>query len=103
MKKKLLGKITFYPCFFNAGINAFFIDMADSFCRNTELDVAVFLFYEKGLRLNVRAEPALGLLVRMRNFIPFDRYFSGDFANPCHGCILKMVFEKRSAKIEVLF
>lgn len=84
MKKNLLSKISFFARLPDAGIDAFFVHMTQSFGRDPQGDVAVLFGNPESLGLNIGAESPFGLFIGVGNRISLDCGFSCYFTNPGH-------------------
>jgi len=97
----LLFKEAFLACLFQAGSDAFLIDVPNPFCRDSDGDGATLFRDVKGFRLEVGFEYPPGLLIGVRDFVSRHVRLARNFTNPCHRCNLKKNgSSKWSAKIE---
>src|SRR5262245_10333604 len=70
------------------------VDDPQTLPRNAQPHEALLGLEPETLRVQVRQEPALRLVVRVGNLVPDHRPFAGDLADPGHGVIPKQGVER---------
>jgi hypothetical protein len=66
------------------GVDAFFVDGAQTRSGQTKRHITFFAFDPDAAVLKIRKKTALGFIVRVGNGVPDHRGFSSDLANSCH-------------------
>src|SRR5882672_4295434 len=70
-------------------LDADLLDHSQAAARHPELHEALLVLHPKALRVQIRQEPALRLVVRVGNLVARHRPFPGDLANLRHRWILE--------------
>jgi len=66
------------------GVDAQFVNDAHAFSGQAQFDEAFLRLDPKSVSVNIGREPALGLVVRVRNVISRHWFLTGDHTNPGH-------------------
>src|SRR5882672_1903351 len=80
-------------------LDADLLDHSQAAARHPELHEALLVLHPKALRVQIRQEPALRLVVRVGNLVARHRPFPGDLANLRHRWILERGVLERSGTI----
>src|SRR6185503_14250567 len=75
-------------------LDALLVDDSQALTRNAQAHEALLVLEPETLRVQIRQETALRLVVRVGNLVPDHRPFAGDLADPGHGSSLRQGVER---------
>src|SRR5688572_8177197 len=76
-------------------LDALLVDDPQALPRDAQPNEALLVLEPETLRVQIRQEAALRLVVRVGNLVPDHRPFAGDLADPGHGVILSKASKGR--------